>query len=192
MDKDNNGMPGTTDQKPRWEGPPQNRPPGYLPATDDPETDRDAADENLQDSDRGDMSDAVTTTNDKELDRDWLPLPDSERDLEGRASEAEDRRPLEEFPPFDDPAFSSKPAQPPRRPLEDAAASNYVGHAEFTQNLAREAPRPDAAAAAALDDAPASDDRAIIRRKNANPDTQKTSGAGPALAERSKDARPSQ
>ncbi|WP_082549895.1 hypothetical protein [Mesorhizobium sp. Root157] len=41
---------GTTDQKPRWEGPPENRPRGYLPAVDDPETDRDAAGENLRDA----------------------------------------------------------------------------------------------------------------------------------------------
>jgi len=55
------GAPGTTDQKPRWEGPPENRPSGYLPAEDDPSIDRDAAGENLQDPDRSDLSDAVTT-----------------------------------------------------------------------------------------------------------------------------------
>ena len=27
---------GTTDQKPKWEGPPENRPRGYEPAVDDP------------------------------------------------------------------------------------------------------------------------------------------------------------
>lgn len=36
------GPPGTTDQSPRWEGPPETRPRGYLPAKDDPETERDA------------------------------------------------------------------------------------------------------------------------------------------------------
>lgn len=30
------GAPGTTDQWPRWEGPPGSRPPGYLPAKDEP------------------------------------------------------------------------------------------------------------------------------------------------------------
>ncbi|WP_181153538.1 hypothetical protein [Ochrobactrum vermis] len=34
---------GTTDQKPKWEGPPGNRPRGYEPADDDPAKKRDAA-----------------------------------------------------------------------------------------------------------------------------------------------------
>jgi len=55
------GAPGTTDQKPRWEGPPENRPSGYLPAKDNPAVDRDAAGENLQDPNRSGISDAVTT-----------------------------------------------------------------------------------------------------------------------------------
>ena len=55
------GAPGTTDQKPRWEGPPENRPLGYLPAEDSTSIDRDAAGENQQDPDRSDPSDAVTT-----------------------------------------------------------------------------------------------------------------------------------
>lgn len=49
--------PGTTDDRPRWEGPPETRPRGYLPALDDPETDRDANGENLSDPDRSDMGD---------------------------------------------------------------------------------------------------------------------------------------
>lgn len=53
--------PGTTDQKPRWEGPPETRPRGYLPATDDPENDRDAAGENLKDPDRRTLADAGKT-----------------------------------------------------------------------------------------------------------------------------------
>ncbi len=52
---------GTTDQRPRWEGPPENRPRGYLPARDDPATDRDAAGENLKDPDKQDLGDAATT-----------------------------------------------------------------------------------------------------------------------------------
>ena len=51
------GLPGTADQRPRWEGPPENRPRGYLPAEDDPDVDRDAAHENLQDPDRSDLGD---------------------------------------------------------------------------------------------------------------------------------------
>lgn len=47
---------GTTDQKPRWEGPAENRPRGYLPAKDDPNKDRDAAGENNEDPDRNSVS----------------------------------------------------------------------------------------------------------------------------------------
>ena len=42
------GDEGTTDQRPRWEGPPENRPRGYLPAVDDPARDKDAAGETLR------------------------------------------------------------------------------------------------------------------------------------------------
>ena len=42
------GKPGTTDQWPRWEGPPENRPRGYLPAKDDPATTPDAAGDTLK------------------------------------------------------------------------------------------------------------------------------------------------
>lgn len=61
----NDGKPGTTDQRPRWEGPPENRPSGYLPAKDDPENDRDAVGENLKDPEKSDLSDAFKTTKDK-------------------------------------------------------------------------------------------------------------------------------
>lgn len=40
--------PGTTDQSPRWEGPEETRPRCYLPAKDDPDTDKDAVGENNQ------------------------------------------------------------------------------------------------------------------------------------------------
>ncbi|WP_442580735.1 DUF2934 domain-containing protein [Mesorhizobium sp. ASY16-5R] len=53
--------PGTTDQLPRWEGPEENRPRGYLPAVDDPNTARDAAGESLADPDKRDLSDAFKT-----------------------------------------------------------------------------------------------------------------------------------
>jgi len=36
------GAPGTTDQSPRWEGPQENKPRGYLPAKDDPDEAQDA------------------------------------------------------------------------------------------------------------------------------------------------------
>lgn len=61
MAKVKTGAPGTTDQMPRWEGPPENRPAGYLPAEDNPDVDRDAAGENLQDPDRSTLTDATTT-----------------------------------------------------------------------------------------------------------------------------------
>ncbi|RUW45010.1 MULTISPECIES: hypothetical protein [unclassified Mesorhizobium] len=65
MTSRDNGPPGSTDQKPRWEGPPENRPRGYLPAKDDPAEDRDAAGENLKDPDKHDLGDALTTRRNK-------------------------------------------------------------------------------------------------------------------------------
>ncbi|MCA1490300.1 hypothetical protein [Sinorhizobium alkalisoli] len=53
------GAPGTTEQWPRWEGPKETRPRGYMPAKDDPEQDRDAVGENLKDPHRGKLSDAL-------------------------------------------------------------------------------------------------------------------------------------
>lgn len=61
-----NGMPGTTDQSPRWEGPQENRPRGYLPAQDDPEIDRDAVGENLKDPRNKTVSDAMKTKDDQD------------------------------------------------------------------------------------------------------------------------------
>lgn len=65
IDSPKNGAPGTTDQSPRWEGPESTRPRGYLPAKDDPEHDRDAADENLRDPRKRDLSDAFKTKEDQ-------------------------------------------------------------------------------------------------------------------------------
>jgi hypothetical protein len=59
------GAPGTTEQSPRWEGPEETRPRGYLPAKDDPEVDRDAVGENLRDPRKRDVSDAMKTKDDK-------------------------------------------------------------------------------------------------------------------------------
>lgn len=61
-----NGMPGTTDQSPRWEGPQESRPRGYLPAQDDPEIDRDAVGENLKDPRKKTVSDAMKTKDDQD------------------------------------------------------------------------------------------------------------------------------
>ncbi|MBW9091369.1 hypothetical protein JNB91_26545 [Rhizobium wenxiniae] len=55
------GAPGTTDQSPRWEGPQENRPRGYMPAKDDPDVDRDAVGENNSDPGRTKVSDALKT-----------------------------------------------------------------------------------------------------------------------------------
>ncbi len=65
MTRPRNGAPGTTDQKPRWEGPPENRPRGYLPAKDDPATDRDAAGENLKDPEKRHLGDAFKQRGDR-------------------------------------------------------------------------------------------------------------------------------
>lgn len=51
------GLPGTDEQKPRSEERAENRPGGYLPASND--RDRDAADETLADSDKRSLSDAT-------------------------------------------------------------------------------------------------------------------------------------
>ncbi|CAN7585693.1 hypothetical protein LJR255_004245 [Pararhizobium sp. LjRoot255] len=59
------GPAGTTDQSPRWEGPEETRPRGYLPAVDNPENDRDAAGENLNDPDRNKLKDWSRTKGDK-------------------------------------------------------------------------------------------------------------------------------
>lgn len=59
MNERRNGPPGTVDQKPRWEGPPENRPRGYLPAIDDPASVPDAAGETLRDPDRDTLGDGL-------------------------------------------------------------------------------------------------------------------------------------
>ncbi|WVT77153.1 hypothetical protein QM996_22040 (plasmid) [Sinorhizobium chiapasense] len=64
MKEPRTGRPGTTDQSPRWEGPKETRPRGYLPPTDDPEEDRDAVGESLKDPHRGKLSDAGKTKGD--------------------------------------------------------------------------------------------------------------------------------
>lgn len=51
---------GTTDQKPKWEGQPENRPRGYEPADDDTAKKRDAAGHNLADPDRKNLADALS------------------------------------------------------------------------------------------------------------------------------------
>jgi hypothetical protein len=59
------GRPGTTEQSPRWEGPQENRPRGYMPSKDDPDIDRDATGENLQDPRKHNVSEGFKTRDDK-------------------------------------------------------------------------------------------------------------------------------
>ncbi|WP_234903040.1 hypothetical protein [Ensifer adhaerens] len=66
MKEPRDGKPGTTDQSPRWEGPKETRPRGYLPAKDCPDTDRDAVGEVLTDTERNKPSDAGKTRKRKE------------------------------------------------------------------------------------------------------------------------------
>jgi len=65
MNSPKDGKPGTTDQSPRWEGPQENRPRGYMPAKDDPERDRDAVGENNQHPQKTKLSDAAKTRGDE-------------------------------------------------------------------------------------------------------------------------------
>ncbi|WP_439618330.1 hypothetical protein [Shinella sp.] len=64
MNKPTDGAPGTTDQSPRWEGPEESRPRGYLPAKDDPDHDRDAVGETNKKPERNKNSDAMKTRQD--------------------------------------------------------------------------------------------------------------------------------
>ncbi|MCG7505098.1 DUF2934 domain-containing protein [Mesorhizobium retamae] len=100
---------------------------------------------------------------------------------------AEQRRPLEEFPPFDDPAFSPEPAQPPLGLSGSAEDSPNAGHSEFVQDAdaaAAPAPQQEGVASGFQDGA-----SAPAHRTPSGPATEKTAGAGSAIAERSKDAK---
>ena len=65
MNSPKSGASGTTDQSPRWEGPEETRPRGYLPAKDNPDIDRDAVGENNQDPSRENISDIGKTKGDR-------------------------------------------------------------------------------------------------------------------------------
>lgn len=58
------GAAGTTDQSPRWEGPQENTPRGYLKAKDDPDRNRDAVGETNADPQKTNLSDALKTKDD--------------------------------------------------------------------------------------------------------------------------------
>ncbi len=59
--KPKDGAAGTTEQSPRWEGPEESRPRGYLPAKDDPDRNRDAVGETNRNPERNRPSDALKT-----------------------------------------------------------------------------------------------------------------------------------
>lgn len=61
IDKPRDGAPGTTDQSPRWEGPRETRPRGYLPAKDDPDVVEDAVGETNKSPERNRPADALKT-----------------------------------------------------------------------------------------------------------------------------------
>ncbi|MBB6219516.1 hypothetical protein [Rhizobium leguminosarum] len=57
INKPKDGTPGTTDQSPRWKGPQETKPPGYLPAKDDPDHAKDANGESNSDPEVKNVSD---------------------------------------------------------------------------------------------------------------------------------------
>ena len=59
------GAPGITDQSPRWEGPKETRPSGYMEPLDDPEHDREAVGENVKNPRKKRVSDAMKTRDEK-------------------------------------------------------------------------------------------------------------------------------
>ena len=64
IDSPKDGAPGTTDQSPHWEGPQENKPRGYLPAKDDPDTEEDAVGETNADPVKRKVTDAMRTKGD--------------------------------------------------------------------------------------------------------------------------------
>lgn len=99
-------------------------------------------------------------------------------------SPEEDRRPKEEFPPFDDPAFSPRPAQSPAQPAGKVRNDiQLTGHPQngAYETLADSEARDDV-------DEKMSGNRNPTRRATPSPGTE-TPRAGPAVAERSKDVK---
>jgi hypothetical protein len=106
------------------------------------------------------------------------------------ASQTDDRK--DEFPPFNDPAFS---ADRPGSPVQEAAVhyrsppkdTQYAGHPDFSQDAAANEPPRGFGNSEPADDV----DEETRHSDGVNPPTpssQQTSGAGPAIARHSKDA----
>jgi hypothetical protein len=110
----------------------------------------------------------------------------------------EDDRPGENFPPFDDPAFSSKPAtaaiaetavEPKNMPKDPI----FAGHPDFSQEAGKNKLPPGLGNSKPLDDVNEktrhSDGQNPPNRSTPSPDIQKVAGSGPSIAEHSKDAK---
>lgn len=113
------------------------------------------------------------------------------------ATDNENVRPAESFPPFDDPAFSVKPAQPPVQPTAPVYKAppkdtEYAGHPDFSQDAAKNAePSSGIGNAKPLDDVnekTRQSDGQNPPGATPSPDMEKL-GAGSAIAEHSKDAK---
>lgn len=123
------------------------------------------------------------------------PGEDSDR-LSGAPTDEEERRPAEAFPPFDDPAFSAKPAQSPVQPTAptyDAPPKDteYAGHPDFSQDAALDVHPHGIGNSEPLDDVDEKtrhSDGQNPEGATPSPDMEKL-GAGSAIAEHSKDAK---
>lgn len=170
------GKPGTTEQSPRWEGPEENRPRGYLPANDDPYNEEDAAGETLKHPDRQTLADALATRNN--------PPPPREA---GESDERSDSS----LPPFTDPAFSSEPAGRAVRPdapfyKEPPKDTEFAGHPDFSQDAAANKPPRGMGNSEPVDDV-VGKARRSEGLNPVHPSPRQTTGTGPALARHPKD-----
>jgi hypothetical protein len=100
------------------------------------------------------------------------------------------------FPPFDDPAHSPGPAVT-ERPTAPASENppidtQYAGHPQFSQDAASNTPPDGIGNSEPVDDVDEKtrhSDGHNRKLSTPSPSTEKVSGAGPAIAEHSKDAK---
>jgi hypothetical protein len=135
-----------------------------------------------------DPAEGSRSTVERQLEQDKAPI----------ASE-EEARPDESFPPFDDPGGSPERAGAPVKPEAPAQTpppkdTQYAGHPDFSQNAANNS-RPSSGMG---NSEPLNDFNETTRHSEGqsppfegspSPPTEQISGAAPAIAERSKDAR---
>lgn len=123
---------------------------------------------------------------------------DADPDLHSSPDDDDEDRPGENFPPFDDPAFSSKPATPAIS--ESALGQDYTpqdpvfaGHPEFSQEAGKNRPPTGLGNSRPLDDfnekTRHSDGQDQASGVPASPDIHNAAGSGPSIAEHSKDAK---